>query len=195
MKTDVIVVSSKGSKMDAALSEAEKVAAYKGLTHKNALHLRLLAEEMMSMMGSIAGDVEGRFWIEDSEGVYQLHLQVLTDMSASKRKQLISAASSGQNEANRGIMGKIRSFFEPVDDLPVFFDAAMATSPDDVYTDMGWSMRAYQNQIQEYLKQQREGAKEAWDELEKSVVTHVADDVNVSISGREVELVILKKMA
>ncbi len=194
MKSDVIVVSSRGSRMDAALQQAEKVAEYKELPRKDALNLRLLAEEMMGMMGSIAGEVEGRFWIEDSEGVFQLHLKVTTNMNARKRSQLISASSTGQNEANRGIMGKIRSFFDPVDDLPVFFDAAMATSPDDVYTDMGWSMRAYQSQVQEYLKQQCEGAEEAWDELEKSVVTHVADDVRVSIRGREVEMVILKRM-
>jgi len=37
-------------------------------------------------------------------------------------------------------------------------------------------------------------AKEAWDELEKSVVTHVADDIRVSIRNGNVEMVILKKM-
>ena len=37
--------------------------------------------------------------------------------------------------------------------------------------------------------------KEQWDELEKSVVSHIADDVLVSIRGYEVELVIIKKLA
>ena len=36
---------------------------------------------------------------------------------------------------------------------------------------------------------------EARDELEKSVVAHVADDVKVSIKGRVVEMIIYKKMA
>ena len=194
MKTDVIVVSSKGSKMDAALAQAEKVAEYKGLTHKSALHLRLLAEEMMSMMGSIAGEVEGKFWIEDEDDVYQLHLQVKTDMDFEQRKQLISAASSGQNEAHRGIMGKIRSFFEPVDDLPVFYDASMSPTG-DVAGDAAWSMRMYREELERYMQQKRQGAEEAWDELEKSVVAHVADDVKVSIKGRTVEMTIIKKLA
>ena len=37
-------------------------------------------------------------------------------------------------------------------------------------------------------------ARAAWDELEKSVVSHVADDVKIAIRGREVEMTIIKKM-
>ena len=40
----------------------------------------------------------------------------------------------------------------------------------------------------------QEGAKEAWDELEKSVVSKIADDVKVSIEGRRVEMVIIKRV-
>ena len=46
-----------------------------------------------------------------------------------------------------------------------------------------WTLNAY-----------REGAKKAkgetWDELEKSVVSNIADDVKVSIQGRRVEMII-----
>ena len=40
-----------------------------------------------------------------------------------------------------------------------------------------------------------EAARQAWDELEKSVVAHVADDVKVSIRGSVVEMTIFKKFA
>jgi hypothetical protein len=40
----------------------------------------------------------------------------------------------------------------------------------------------------------REGAASAWDELEQSVVIHIADEVKVSIRGREVTMTIYKKM-
>ena len=55
MKTDVITVSSSGAQMEAALAQVDKMAAFKGLTGKNALHLRLLVEEMMGMMRSLKG--------------------------------------------------------------------------------------------------------------------------------------------
>ena len=36
---------------------------------------------------------------------------------------------------------------------------------------------------------------EAWDELEKSVIASVADDVIVGVRGKRAEIVILKKFA
>ena len=194
MKTDVITISSSGENMEAALQQAEKTAAYKGLSKKNAIHLRLLTEEMMGMMRSIAGKVEGKYWIEDEDGTYQLHLKVHAIMNDEKREKLISASTSGKNEATKGIMGKIRAFFEPADENPLFLTATMSDGPEGL-TDMSWSMYAYREQLERYVAEQQDGAAEAWDELEKSVVSHVADDVKVSIRGRDVEMIIYKKMA
>ena len=112
MKTDVIVVSSKGARMEEALKEVDKVAGYKGLSHKSALHLRLLTEEMMGLMRSITGETEGCFWIEDQDNVYELHLQTTTRMTSLKREKLLSAATSGKNESAKGFMGHIRDFFD-----------------------------------------------------------------------------------
>ena len=50
MKTDVVVISSEGANMEAALAEVDKVGAYKDLTSRETLTLRLLAEETMAMM-------------------------------------------------------------------------------------------------------------------------------------------------
>ncbi len=112
MKTDIIVVSSKGERMEAALNQAEKVAAYKSLSPKNTLHLRLLTEEMMGMMRSITGETEGKFWIEDQDDEYRLHLQVKSRLSSEKREKLLSASSSGRNESAKGLMGRLRDFFD-----------------------------------------------------------------------------------
>ena len=201
MKTDMIVVSSRGSQMEKALEQAEKVAAYKGLSGKNALHLRLLTEEMMGMMRSITGETEGVFWIEDENDVYRLHLQVTTRMDSDKRMQLLSAASSGKNESARGLMGKLRDFFDRGADE----DIASLSSPlilPSMYEDSSlptmdweWSMMRYEEALAPSVQRQEKEALEAWDELEKSVVARVADDVKVSIRGRTVEMTLEKKMA
>ena len=200
MKTDVIAVSSRGSQIETALSQVDKVMAYKGLTGKNALHLRLLTEEMMGMMRSITGETEGKFWIEDEENVYQLHLQVVTRMDSGKRGQLLSAASTGKNESARGLMGRLRDFFDRGADE----DIASFTSPlllPGMYEgsstptlDWEWSMMRYEDALSYRVKENDAAAKEAWDELEKSVVAKVADDVKVAIRGRTVEMTIVKKM-
>ena len=201
MKTDMIVVSSRGSQMEKALDQAEKVAAYKGLSGKNALHLRLLTEEMMGMMRSITGETEGVFWIEDDNDVYRLHLQVTTRMDSCKRTQRLSAASSGINESGRVLMGKLRDFFDRGADE----DVVALTSPlilPGMYEesslptmDWEWSMMRYEEALAPSVQRQEKEALEAWDELEKSVVARVADDVKVSIRGRTVEMTLEKKMA
>ena len=200
MKSDVLVVSSKGKRIETALEMAEKVAAFKGLSRKDTLQLRLLTEEMMGMMRAITGETEGKFWIEDEDGEYQLHLQVKTRMNSEKREQLIEASTSGKNESARGLMGRLRDFFDWVSDeelsdfsspllLPDMFENS--TSPT---LDWEWSMMRYEEALSNRVNSNDPAAKEAWDELEKSVVRHVADDVKVAIRGGIAELIILKKL-
>lgn len=200
MKTDVIVVSSKGTEIEAALNQVEKVAAYKGLSAKDALHLRLLTEEMMGMMRSLTGETEGRFWIDDQDKEFRLHLLVTTRMDSGKREQLLSASSSGKNESARGLMGRIRDFFDrgADEDIASFTSPLMLSGTFDHSStptlDWEWSMMRYEDAVSAQVEKNDSQAKEAWDELEKSVVAHVADDIKVSIRGREVEMTIIKKL-
>jgi hypothetical protein len=53
-----------------------------------------------------------------------------------------------------------------------------------------WSLEGYRMEIQQAEETKR---KECWDELEKSIVANLADDVIVGIDGREVNIVIKKK--
>ena len=200
MKTDVITVSAKGGRMEKALEQVDKVIAYKELTGKKALHLRLLAEEMMGLMRSVTGEPEGSFWIEEEDGEYTLHLCVRTFMDPEKKQKLLSVSSTGKNESARGIMGRLREFF----DFGAEADGAYAGPMflPDVYEhssspmlDWEWSMTRYEGSLYTRVQQGDAAAKEAWDELEKSVVKHVADDVKVFIRSGNVELVILKKLA
>ena len=192
MKTLEIVVSNKGNGMNAALEQADRTAQQLKLSPKEALHMRLMVEEMMNLMRSIIGQLEGKFWIETTDGAYQLHLRTSTLLDAEQRAQLLSSSTSGRNEAHRGIMGKIRAFFEPmpIDETPAYLlDTTVVTS--DVNGDLNWSLEAYKERLR---KSEDAEAKEEWDELEKSVISHIADDIQVSIRGYDVELTIYKKL-
>ena len=57
MKSTVIEVTSKGGGIDEALSLTEKLGTESGICKKSVIHLRLLAEELLGMLRSIAGDV------------------------------------------------------------------------------------------------------------------------------------------
>jgi len=200
MRSDVIEVSSRGEKMEAALKQADKVAAYKEMSPKNAVHLHLLTEEMMGLMRSITGDVTGKFWIEDENEEYQLHLQVEKWLTSETREKLLAASTTGKNSAAKGLMGRLRNFFEVGADedvvaytnplvLPGMYETAAAPK-----MDWEWSMVQYEEALASTRQENGETVQEAWDELEKSVVAHVADDIKVSIKGRIVEMIIYKKM-
>ena len=200
MKTDEITVDSRGARMETALAQAEKVAVYKGLARKDALSLRLLTEEMLGLMRALTGESEGVFWIEDEDGEYQLHLRVRTRLNADERAQLLSVSSTGKNESAKGLMGRLRDFFDWGSDadlaayngpllMPEMYETTSSPS-----LDWEWSMVRYEDALNRRMAAADPAAKEAWDELEKSVVTHVADDIRVSIRNGNVEMVIIKKM-
>ena len=76
---------------------------------------------------------------------------------------------------------------------------ALALSTHSMGTAMGYSEGvdyAYLWKLEEYRNSvKKDEQAEAWDELEKSVIASVADDVIVGVKGRCAEIVIIKKFA
>ena len=198
MRSDDIIVGSDGSGLQEALDQAESVAVFKGLSEKDSLHLRLLTEEMMGMLRALTGETAAVFWIEDRQKDFRLHLRTETVMNPVKREALLSASTSGRNQAARGITGKLREIFEEArearEDDPTggfyddwLLDAGMA--PDSIMPPLsysaGWSLNRYRSNLDRTRL-------EEWDELERSVVANLADEVQIFIRSGTVEMVIFK---
>lgn len=201
MKTDVIHVDSEGNGFKKSLAQADVVAQYKDLSHKDALHIRLLTEEMMGMLRSITGKKEADFWIDDDEESdnFRLHLLTETPMNMEKRDKLLSVSTSGENSAVKGVMGKIKDLFtrsyEPLDDSGaryyaagwMYDDAAVSGGVADIALQM-WSFNKYR----ETISPEGENGQE-WDELERSVIANLADEVEIYIRKKQVEMIVYKK--
>ena len=201
MRSDVIHVTNGGRGFEDALSQAELVARYKGLPNKSALHLRLLAEEMLGMMNALTGEREADFWIDDEDGVFTLHLQAETEMNAKLRKNLLAVSTSGVNAAAKGVTGKVRDLFERMlepGDMSLGADVAAGLCCSGFDPEFGSYMFTVDDywSLEKYRAAARDGRtpKENWDELEKSVVGKLADDVQVGIRGSKVEMAIIKKL-
>ncbi|MBQ6235930.1 MAG: hypothetical protein IJK54_08435 [Clostridia bacterium] len=198
MKTDVIEITAQGEGVENALSETERAAAYRNLKQKQALRLRLLAEEMTGMLRTIVGDERFRYWVESEGTAFALHLETQTVMTQQLRKALLNTTSSGKNEAAKGFMGRLREIFTAMSEIDTEmrygysyvdvtgFDASMDASPNAAL--LGWSLRAYREAVAE----NKEKEPEKWDELEKSITAKLADDVKIFIRGNNVEMVIEK---
>lgn len=199
MRSDTIHVTNQGKGIDRALAQADAVAVFKSLDNKCALQLRLLTEEMMGMIRALTGNREAVFWIEDVEGTLALHLKTDTIMNTSLRKQLLSATSSGANAAAKGVMGKIRDLFErSLEPYDSSFESSYAAgwtymSDDPMASYIAaqgvWSFNKYKSTVDK-----ERGGGEDWDELEKSIIANVADEVEIAIYDNTVEMIVYKKI-
>lgn len=211
MQTNKIRIEKNGGGREEVLREASKYAVYNDLDKKTAFHIRLLAEEVMGMVAAITEEFEAEFWLETTpDNVCQLHLTACTDMDQEKRQQLMGVSSTGKNISAKGFMGKVGEFIRNtlfrIDEIekiqteygydPMLCgylgmgDVNYATTNAMIYT---WSMQKYQRGL-ESMKQDNVETEEAWDELEKSIVANIADDVLVGIKNNTVELIIKKKL-
>lgn len=73
MKTDICTITNDKSTYNAIFTEVDKSAEYNKLEKKQALHLRLLAEELVSMLPELLEIGSGEFWIENNGMDFELH--------------------------------------------------------------------------------------------------------------------------
>ncbi|MCR5093374.1 MAG: hypothetical protein K6B72_05320 [Lachnospiraceae bacterium] len=207
METEHIYVNGEEESVEEALAAAETYAGNLYLADREAMRLRLLTEELLGLLGGITSDdFTAMFWIEGDKNRSFLHLTGKIRMTSRRREELLASARSGKNSAARGIMGKLRDMIAagvlsmneaapagagfPVMD---FYSAGMETMGATA-GHMAWSLSGYRSSLEEQLID-LDGSdafekKEPWDELERSVLANLADDVRVSIHKDDVEIIV-----
>ena len=198
MKSNVCKIDNGTKDLDAILKESEKVAVYNELTHKQTLQLRLICEEIDGMLPNIVDNFKGDFWIEFDEGVCKVNISLcFEDFTAEKKEELVKIAKNKKNASATGIVGKIRSAIENVflegdafgGDMSVESRYFLTEYYDRMDYSCLWSLEQYINTVKKDAKS------EAWDELEKSVIASVADDIIVGVKGKQADIVVVKKFA
>lgn len=189
------------------LEEVEKFTKKCELNKKDALKIRLLAEELKGMLPTLVENFEGFFWLENEGNKFELHVEFdVNKMSLEVKDKLIALSTSGKNEAAKGVMGKIRSVAEtmilsvlqtntatysPYSNLKYMDLGLMYIDPASVIENSylySWSLTNYKDNV---FKQE---LKDEYDELEYSIVANIADDILVGIKGKFVEITIKKKL-
>ena len=197
MRTNVIPVASDLSARADALLEAERFSAYNGLTGKDAMHIRLLTEEAISMVDGIMNGFHGGMWLESEQTSTGLLCRICVDADAAvnegQEEKLLDIATSGKNEEAVGILGKIRQIFRwTLQQTDAEASAQTGTvSPwyalgiqQNAAAQACWSLQQYTQRVQQ--------DSEARDELEKSIIAKLADEVKVAIRSERAEVIIEK---
>ena len=196
MKSNVCKIKNGTKDLATILNESERVAEYNGLTHKQTLQLRLICEEVDGMLPNVISDFEGDIWIEFEDGVCSVNVSIeIPELDIDEKEALINIAKNKKNAATVGIVGKIRNAIENIllnKDALDAFNASTSTfrfgdgfgSVDFGYS---WSLEKYRNAVE------KDRQNDEWDELEKSVITFVADDIIVGVKGRRANITVVKK--
>jgi len=206
-KTEVLRISSSEDKTSEVVSLADSFIVQEGYSGKEAIHLRLLAEETVGMVKALTGFYIADFWMEQENGSCKVCLQARTNMDKEKKSEILALSSSGKNASAKGFMGKIG---EIIENGLLNFDGIMKMHQDygtgyidyigmgvgvpneypGVMESMVWSLSDYKTSLGN-SSDLKEHAKDAWDELEKSIVASIAKDVIVGVKKDIVDLTII----
>ena len=151
------------------------------------------------MLPNIIDDFEGEFWIDYEDGVCKINVSIqIPEFNTEKKEALIGIAKNKKNAADVGIVGKIlnaiENFFLNDEKMEAFTSSAEVFGLATGYSEgvdyaYLWRLDQYRSSVK------KEEQVEAWDELEKSVIASVADDVVVGVKGRKANIIIIKNFA
>ena len=211
MKTDIITIHSDLKGREEALETADRFIAYNGISGKQAMHIRLLTEEAVCMVHGIMDGFMGRLWLESDKenGKTVCRICVTADASVSEYQEdrLLSVSTSGKNEDAKGILGKIRELIRTSGQRPIVtFDTDTSDLDDWYYMGMPhgesrmiddyyigyWSLDCYRESVNQ--KPAGTITEDMHDELEKSIIAKLADDVKVWLRADTTKVVIEKSL-
>ena len=175
----------------------KEFAEKNGITGKDCYHLGLLTEEALGMANQILNVYNGELWVESTASGYEIILEAAVH-EKDGGKAVLTASPEGFMAKIAGMMN-CSYMFENLSDMP---EDLAGMLPD--YMSYGiregkeahaWAGRWYLSVYRQNL-QKRKGenptAEPALNELEKSIVAHLADEVTVGIHGHRIRLVISK---
>ncbi|MBR4586703.1 MAG: hypothetical protein IKO30_00140 [Lachnospiraceae bacterium] len=202
MSREIRIVSG-GDDIDEVLREASLFSEMMHFSKKDALRVRLLTEETISMLRTLTREREVKLsFIAREDGcLIRMEADPII-MDKAMKKDILSVSSTGKNTAVKGIMGKVRDVLENAFMMPEMYSYAAYTSPsmmgmtvdvtsgqlmDAVY----WTLADYKGKVE--TEEDSAKKREQWDELEKSIVSNIADDVQVGVKNGHVVMNIIYK--
>ena len=177
----------------------EEFAAQCGIRGKAAQHLRLLTEETLGMANQMLKHFDGEIWLESTASGFEIILEA--DVRENEEGKHAPGASPAGFMAKIAEMMNCSYMFESTEEMP---EDLAEMLPDYMSygsrkgTDMPawagrWSLSAYRQNLLEQRKRKR-SADLNLDELEKSIVAQLAQEVTIGIHGNRLRLVITKEI-
>ena len=204
-KVQEIRLESTGKDIDEVLKVAHDFSENMKLSDKDTRRIRLLTEETMAMIRTLTGEMELTLSFIGKDDKCIIQVETDTIMNAIKKEEILSMSSSGKNISAKGIMGKIRDVFEtaifmPTSALTEEYSARidsmgvpLQTDSEEYFDSLYWTLSDYKTNIEK--TEESKEKEDEWDELEKSIVSNVAYDVQVGVKSGHVIMCIVYKIS
>ena len=189
--SDKFMVNSDAGRMAAARYATEDFAWQIKLDKRDALRLDLLVEETLGMVKNMLEDFYGQLWFTADGKACEIHFEATSDMDVEKRQELLSVMA----KLGEVISGALHGFGRTMDAYgqeTVKYGIVHSPSPMMGNADMMtvWTLQTYRDGLDQACDDEAEAA---LDELEKSIVAKLADDILVGVKGDRINLVIKKQ--
>lgn len=189
-----------------AVERADELIGILSLGEKDAMHVRLLFEEALGLLKALTGVFDAQVHFERDADECRVIVDAKTKMDITKKTDLIAVSTSGKNASAKGFMGKIADIIETgflgYDDVMMLQETynagritygglGMYQPASGMAPEIIWSLNNYKEGLNEAIDEDGDAAKEAWDELEKSIVASIAKDVIVGVKKDTVKLTLV----
>ncbi len=175
-----------------AIEMAERYVRESGMTEKDGVHLRLIAEEMGELITILPGKRAGRLSIGDDETGCVVTLWLTQDDDA---------ATCSQKSSSGGVMSKISRIlslnYKALEDGDAeLADIGVRKALDDDFEEMGlkpqgpayvWTQEAYSSLSIDKLY---EDDSESWVEISHSIIANLSDDIRIFVFEDHSELAV-----
>ena len=184
LKSNIVL---ENNDMKDLLAEVDRFTETRSLTKKERIRIRLLTEEAVGVLKATVKEGKGELKIESTENEYVISFAIDTPcISDDSKEKLIETSSGNKNEFYQGFTGKIRQAIEWLTNTDKYTAANAAPA--------GYSMgfidtsRGTQWSYQQFKKDITTDNKDNWDELERSVLSKLANEILVGVSEHTVSL-------
>jgi hypothetical protein len=195
MRTDICVLNDEQTESrEKALAEIDRMAAYNGLSHKESIQLRLLAEETIGMHRGVLGAGSSEFFADNEGSTYAIHLRTERRIDFDKREKLVDLSTSGKNAEYQGFKGKLKLIADTLlnDEASSMVNAGIDAEAGSCCAfwmpaacDRTWTFTQYKENTPEDNSEN--------DELEHSILAKMADDIVVGVRNNMAEIIVIKK--
>ena len=173
------------------------------------MRAKLVFEETLGMLKEMAEDFQAVVWLEKYKKSYCIKLTMKTEIDLNKKNELLSLSTDHKNDSVKGFMDKVGDViqngllgYENTVKLSqqygggyVNYGAMGVHGYTEGVQDYGfmWTLEEFKSSLDDVMDSDA-ASKQAWDELEKSIVANIASDVLVGVKGDKVNMSIICKL-